>query len=203
MSQYAALVTDIQTRLAQTQRSKFFRLLSAGIKGMLYQTQWWQLCFKRIVFLICVSVCLRQGAGICHSTWRPEENFVEWVSGTRLGSQDFTFTCWVMPLALTANLTVYFFIWTPHFIITNNRKPKTFKSKNGQMLLTFFDRTPAPALRFRSRTMLHSITINSSSCLGWHKLLKGWLQNVFPSISATKNKHKNKMTDKCLSHQTC
>lgn len=58
------------------------------------------------------------------------------------------------------------------------------------MELTFFDIIPAPALRFRSRTMLHSITMNSSSCLGWHKLLKGWLQKVFPSISATKNKHR-------------
>ena len=58
------------------------------------------------------------------------------------------------------------------------------------MELTFFDIIPAPALRFISRTTLHSITINSSSCLGWHKLLKGWLQKVFPSISATKRKHR-------------
>ena len=66
------------------------------------------------------------------------------------------------------------------------------------MELTFFDIIPAPALRFRSRTMLHSITINSSSCLGWHKLLKGWLQKVLPSISATKNTQralKNKRTE--------
>lgn len=61
--------------------------------------------------------------------------------------------------------------------------------KMGRMELTFLDIIPAPALRFKSRTMLHSITINSSSCLGWHKLLKGWLQKVLPSISATKYKH--------------
>lgn len=67
-----------------------------------------------------------------------------------------------------------------------------------RMELTFFDIIPAPALRFISRTTLHSITINSSSCLGWHKLLKGWLQKVFPSISATKRKHrtlKNERTE--------
>lgn len=64
------------------------------------------------------------------------------------------------------------------------------EKKMGRTELTFFDIIPAPALRFKSRTMLHSITINSSSCLGWHKLLKGLLQKVLPSISATKYKHR-------------
>lgn len=53
------------------------------------------------------------------------------------------------------------------------RETKTVNWEVGGGELTFFDIIPAPALRFRSRTMLHSITMNSSSCLGWHKLLKG------------------------------
>lgn len=44
---------------------------------------------------------------------------------------------------------------------------------------------PAPAPSFWSLMMSMSITINSSSCRGLHRLLNGLRQYVFPSTSAT------------------
>ena len=50
---------------------------------------------------------------------------------------------------------------------------------------TLLDLMPAPAPSFWSRMVSMSITMNSSSCRGLHRLLKGLRQYVFPSTSAT------------------
>lgn len=67
----------------------------------------------------------------------------------------------------------------------NRGQPKTHLLNLITEIPTRLDLVPAPARSFWSLMMSMSITINSSSCRGLHRLLNGLRQYVFPSTSAT------------------
>lgn len=67
----------------------------------------------------------------------------------------------------------------------NRGQPETHLLNLITEVHTRLDLVPAPAPSFWSLMMSMSITINSSSCRGLHRLLNGLRQYVFPSTSAT------------------